>query len=218
MESIRDVKLQPYLSRLNQAIDAYKDSMRASGNQGLCKLLDSEVKMRNRALKDLREQVEGETGNGRQSELYRKAAALLPSESSLSALSEKAKTDEIERLLDKFESQFGEDELEKGGLYELLGELSRANWGYVELSKARGLESSGLYITRLNASASEEARQAYEEAVRFLNALLIYNGDEECADEIDELNQLIDSFKTKRNSIRPFSLNENDSNRLNEVA
>jgi hypothetical protein len=188
MEHIVDSKFAPVARKLRHSVEVLRASMYDKSNSSLSKLMQEEDRRRDRLLQEVCEVMQKEAAVNQ--DVAEAVNAALGSR----LLPEPDKTLAIDSFLDKLCDMVKMDRLEKSGAYELMAELCRANRSHGDLFRVNEMEMSGRLITRSVAHARELAEHDYMEAVRFINAMLIYNGDDEYANEVDYVNDAIRSL------------------------
>jgi hypothetical protein len=191
MENINDSKFKPYCRRFRHSVSSFAEAIQAPIENGVSRLIDEEDRRRNRLLLELRELAQEQAQQKSNSKAYETLAPTVH----YSGMSEPDKTRAINSLLDELCDMYKEDALRKAGAYDIMAELDRSNINHAELLKANEQGVSGHFITRSSAQARERTEHDYQEAVDFINAMLIYIGDKDYGKEADEINGLIRALK-----------------------
>jgi hypothetical protein len=194
IKKIDDDRFQPVLKAYGQAVTAYGEAIRPTSSNLLTRRIADEDECRNAVWREMREKT-GElltASTPRNRELGEKIDAILSERGDITLLPADLKTEPLKALLEELYRKIGFDNLCLADVADNLAELNRANWSFTELSKARNDEIEGRFLTPRIMRARNEMEETYQTTISFINAMSIYNGDEDYADIIDQVNQIIE--------------------------
>jgi hypothetical protein len=197
IRGIEDQKFQPALQHYQQAVIVFNAAMEPATHNTLTIQISKEDECRNSAWQKIRK-VTSELmshPDTRYREVGKKIDAILRDCGDPTLVPTLQKTNALNHLNAKLEKNISTEEANRVNLVDLIIELNRANWCYTELTKVRKVELARKYITPSIANARKHVEKAYQYAIRFINAMSIYNGDSEYADIIDNINLLIEQMR-----------------------
>jgi hypothetical protein len=189
MEKIRDTKLQPRLRAFFDAFTTFDTALKSIPDNHLAEKISSENNNRDKAFEAICEEadlllIENNT-------FGQKLKDILSSYDDLPLKTDEEKISVFNELVAELENQLTEDSIDDVQLLSHVTRLKRSNWAYRQYLEAYKIELTGRYLTYATLRTRKEAEVAYKDVVEFINAMLIYNGDAEYADIIDQINQEI---------------------------
>ncbi|MDR1357585.1 MAG: DUF6261 family protein [Tannerellaceae bacterium] len=199
IREIDDPNFQPVLQSFQTAMTAYNDAARPPSNNLLTMQIATEDVCRDLALQAIRDRKDellaDEDPNAR--ETGRKIGAVLDEADAEAAKNMTPATPDskgvwIETLLNELSAKIPHPDRIPTGITDCIAELNRANWSFSELNKARNDEIEGKILTAAIMNTRREMDRTYNETITFINAMLIYNGDERYADIIDRVNIIVE--------------------------
>jgi hypothetical protein len=196
MEKISDAKLQPKLRNFLDAITTFDVALKSVSNGQLAEKISLENNNRNSAFEFIREQTELLLAEN--SELGKKISSVLSEFMELPQKTDEEKTELIRSLVGELERIHISDESSEIKISDSISLLKRSNWAYNQYLKAQKIELTGKCLTYETLATRRRTEDIYAEIVEFINAMLIYNGDEEYIDIIDQINHVIDQTYMER--------------------
>jgi hypothetical protein len=189
MEKIRDTKLQPRLKAFSDAFMTFDTALKSIPDNHLAEKIASENNNRDKAFEAICEEadvlmIENNTYG-------QTLKNILSSYDDLPLKTDEEKISVFNNLIAELENQRTEDSVDDIQLQSHVNRLKRSNWAYKQYLEAYKIELTGRYLTYATLRTRKEAEVAYKDVVEFINAMLIYNGDAEYADIIDQINQEI---------------------------
>jgi hypothetical protein len=189
MEKIRDTKLQPRLRAFSDAFMTFDTALKSIPDNHLAEKISSENNNRDKAFETICEEADLLLAENNASGQTLKS--ILASYDDLPLKTDEEKINVFNDLVAELESQLTGDTIDDIQLLSHVTRLKRSNWAYKQYLEAYKIELTGRYLTYATLRTRKEAEVAYKDVVEFINAMLIYNGDAEYADIIDQINQEI---------------------------
>ena len=193
MKQIEDEKILPFLQTYRTALGAYREVMKPTPKS----LLATQIAMENECRETLykrtsekaKELLEDPVLNNRK--IGKKINDIFTAYDNLTDLPAGEKTEMLEKFMTELTEKFSVEELYSVDFISVISELNRSNWSFSELIKAQKNELNGRFITRNRMEVRKEIEVVYTECVEFINAMVVYNGDEEYAEVIDQINLIV---------------------------
>ncbi|WP_280743487.1 MULTISPECIES: DUF6261 family protein [unclassified Parabacteroides] len=185
MEKIADAKLQPILRNFADAIISYDVALKSIPNNQLVEKMAVENENRLKAYQAIRTQENEQLG--------KKIEDILAVYDDPAHLNDEEKTELLNKIIADLETKLDETDFEEKEFFDSLSLLKCANWAYAQYINLHKIDLTGKCLTYETLKSRKQAENAYYHTVKFINAMLIYNGDSEYADLIDDINHLIDS-------------------------
>ncbi|MDR1343822.1 MAG: DUF6261 family protein [Tannerellaceae bacterium] len=194
IKQIEDPHFQPVLKSYHAAMSIYTKATRPPSNNLLTMQIATEDECRDNFLQAIHEKKDEllAANNEPDRETGQQIDAILNAHGDITAMEANEKTKQIISLSIRLDEEVGSLDLTRTGMADYIAELNRANWSFSELSKARNDEMEGKILTTAIMNARREMDKTYQETVVFINAMLIYNGDNDYADIIDQVNLLVE--------------------------
>ncbi|MDR0748957.1 MAG: DUF6261 family protein [Tannerellaceae bacterium] len=189
MENIHDAKLQPRLKAFSDAFMTFDTALKSIPDNHLAEKISSENNNRDKAFDAICE--EADLLLAENNTFGQELKNILSSYDDLPLKTDEEKIGVFNNLVAELESQLAEDSIDNVQLLSHVTRLKRSNWAYKQYLEAYKIELTGKYLTYATLRTRKEAEVAYKDVVEFINAMLIYNGDTEYADIIDQINQEI---------------------------
>lgn len=194
MEKIHDSKLQPRLRYFSNTIMTFDAAIKSVPNNHLAEKISIENNNRDKAFQAICKEADVllEENNV----LGQKLITILSSYSDLSQKTDEEKTGLFNNFITELENQVDEDTIDdETRLFDHVSLLRRSNWAYKQYLEAYKIELTGKCLTYETLRTRKEAEEAYKKVVEFIDAMLIYNGEAEYADIIDQINNVICKYR-----------------------
>ncbi|MDR1161466.1 MAG: DUF6261 family protein [Tannerellaceae bacterium] len=204
MEKIHDAKLQPRLRAFSDAFMTFDTALKSIPDNHLAEKISSESNNRDKAFEAICEEMNLFTAENNAFE--QKLKSILASYDDLPLKTDEEKIGVFNNLIAELEGQLTEDSTDYMQLLSHVTLLKRSNWAYKQYLEAYKIELTGRYLTYATLRTRKEAEGAYKDVVEFINAMLIYNGDAEYADIIDQINQEIHKNRKGEQEAQPAIL------------
>jgi hypothetical protein len=199
IRQLEDQKFQPALQQYQQAINIFSAALVPASHNTLTMQISKEEECCDSAWLKIRELTDEllEHPDTQFSDIGKAIDAILIRCGSPTGLSASPKIEALDHLTSELAQNISKEDIIQVDLLGWIIELSRANCCCEELMKMRNIELAANCITLSILSARKNIEKAYQHAVRFINAMSIYNGDGEYADIIDNINQLVEQMRGK---------------------
>lgn len=196
MEKISDAKFQPKLRNFLDAIMTFDVALQSVPNGQLAEKVSYENDNRNNAFELICEQTELLLAENH--ELGEKISSILAGYTELPHKTNGEKTELIKNFVTELERIRIDDDSLEINVSDTISLLKRSNWAYNQYLEAQKIELTGKCLTYETLATRKKAEDVYAEVVEFVNAMLVYNGDAEYADIIDQINKVIDQTYMER--------------------
>lgn len=201
MEKIHDTKLQARLKHFSNTIMTFDIALKSVPNNHLAEKIAIENNSRYNAFKAIYE--EADMLSAENNVIGEKIKNILSSYSDVFEKTDEEKTGLFNNLMAELENQFDEDSLDDDiQLFKHISLLRRSNWTYKQYLQAYKIELTGRCLTYETLRTRKEAEEAYKKIAEFIDAMLIYNGDAEHGDIIDQINHVIGKNRVVEQEIK----------------
>jgi hypothetical protein len=208
MKQIEDEKIQPLLQTYQDAVIAYGEVMKPTPKNLLAKQIAIEKECRDTLCRKTYEKTKELLVHpvSQNRKIGKKINDTIKAYGKLVDLPAGEKTEMLEKLIAELTEKFSPNDLYSVDFIDLIAELNRSNWSFSELIKAHENELNGKFITRKRMEVRKEMEDVYMEVVDFINAMIVYNGDQEYTDVIDQINLVIEKATEADGEEKTFSL------------
>ncbi|MDR1201631.1 MAG: DUF6261 family protein [Tannerellaceae bacterium] len=190
MEMIHDSKLQPKLRYFSNAIMTFDAALKSIPDNHLAEKISAENNNRDKAFEVICE--EADILLIENNVFGQKLKNILSSYEDLPLKTNEEKIGMFNNFIAELENLIGEeDSIDDIKLLDHVSLLKRSNWAYKQYLEAYKIELTGKCLTYETLRTRKEAEETYKDVVEFINAMLIYNGDAEYGEIIDQINHLI---------------------------
>jgi hypothetical protein len=195
MKLIADDKFQRVLPAYQKAVATYAEVMKPSSNSLLTMQIAIESECRDTLCNLISEKTKELLVDPvpRTREIGKKIDSIFAAYARVfGEVPNKEKTELLERFIAELTEKLSVADLNLVDFISTVAELNRSNWSLSELLKMHTYELNGSLLTLQRMEARKEMEKAYMDCITFINAMLVYNGDREFGDIIDQINQLVE--------------------------
>ncbi|GEM_PF-3531929 len=199
MLEFEDERFQVLLQCFQSAYMDFDIALKSISSNLITKNIGVENEKRHKALITLKQQAVEllDSSNSLNRSIGNKLNKILLSYDVSEYMNDKEKTSLFSNLLKEIEEEINLQELYELDIYNEISEIKRANWAYDQFVKAREIEVRGACLTYETLRTRKALENSYNKAVEFINAMVIYFGDMEYSDRINQINQIIDEADIK---------------------
>ncbi|MDR2388188.1 MAG: DUF6261 family protein [Tannerellaceae bacterium] len=208
IQLIEDKKIQPVLQIYRNAVTAYGEVMKPTPKSLLATQIAIENECRDtlckRTYEKTKELLDHPDSHNRK--IGKKINDIFTAYEKLLDLPAGEKTHLLDKFITELTEKFSIEDLSSTDFIDIVTELNRSNWSFSELIKAHKNEMDGKFITRKRMEVRKQMETVYMESIDFINAMIVYNGDEEYSEVIDQINLIVEKAMEGDEQGKNFSL------------